>query len=323
MAMKRFDLMLMAVAVLSAVSCTNDSDIDPWRGWDDPEFTGMVSEGDMERFLNDIEGNIWDWTSYEITYTDGSTASNMDFVGGTHVDNMMFLPDGTVRNFHPAGPYPWDPVVYDEWFWSVKVDEKNTIELCDPDMDPEEKRSESGQSMGRTTLKLLSYKNGEFVMRGFQPFSYGGGMAHKGIFESYITITGTVEKDPALIEQYLSYEPYVYGKVYYCALVITGCVTDVAGNPVIGIEVKNDILPSCSQITDQKGEYIYKLVWFLEDGLPSITLTFEGGGYIPQSITYDYTDEHLIEDEYGESEYRREDGDVMLVKNPSVGVAGE
>ena len=64
------------------------------------------------------------------------------------------------------------------------------------------------QYAARTTLELLYYKDGVFVMEGLQPFAYMGGRTSKGVYWDYCRIVGHIATDKATVDKYLSYISY-------------------------------------------------------------------------------------------------------------------
>ena len=95
--------------------------------------------------------------------------------------------------YHPDDPR-YEPF-YEEIEWSVSESLPNTIELYNPRIELEAPTANYDQHAARTTLELLSYRKGLFVMKGMQPFAYWGGRTSDGIYYDYCLISGKLVTD--------------------------------------------------------------------------------------------------------------------------------
>ncbi len=267
--------------------------------------SGFPEEEGFEAFANRIVGAVWAVSDYDVHLPDGevlkSAASQED--GGLSVNFMMLMPDGKVRTFL----YFCDPTLpsqcyIEDWIWSIDA-ESESIELYDTARDI------------RSALELVSYRNGDFVMRGSQPAAMADGI--------YYTIYGRLCIDPEVIDEYLAYELFDPEQHDPCIFTISGRVTDVDGNPIPNIMVKNDMSASLVQITDNNGEYTCKMAYpespWEEGTTPCITLTFEEylfdkAGYKPQTVKFEFTDEYRVTDPASDEDFIRTDADVVLTK---------
>lgn len=208
--MKRFVTMLvMSAAMLTA--CEGDPEIVPKTPTEakiKELLIGYDSNVDMDAFMADVQRGVWLIDSFDITYTNGEVADGSDIDGGYHLNTMMLLPDGVCRKFWSL-MYMHGPMVYSEGTqWSVSDRAKNTLDLYSPSIEESAKTANYDQYAARTTLELLYYKDGVFVMKGQQPFAYMGGWTSEGIYEDYCKIVGRVATDKETVDEYLSYMSY-------------------------------------------------------------------------------------------------------------------
>ena len=128
--------------------------------------------------------------------------------GAALMNSMMLLPTGICRTFFTLMHIP-GPTVYSEGNqWSVSGEMKNTLALYNPGIEESAKTANYDQYAARTTLELLYYKDGVFVMKGRQPFAYMGGQTSKGVYEDYCRVVGHIATDKATVDRYLSYISY-------------------------------------------------------------------------------------------------------------------
>ncbi len=169
------------------------------------EETPLVTAEVFNIFINDAVGSVWMSKSYDLHFTNGEVWQDVKTAGGTHVHNMMLFSDGTARYFI----FPCDPDIptsYKEWQWSAEP-EKLTITIYDPELEEYAETDEFTGYSARTTLELISYKEGDFVMQGVQPGSIGV-LPSQGLYIDYATIHGRICKEGDIVEEYLSYGEY-------------------------------------------------------------------------------------------------------------------
>lgn len=168
-------------------------------------FDGPV---DMTSFVNDVQQSLWTVDRLDVSYSNGEFVSNALFDGGSVINRMMLFPDGTGRIFHFPDYDPLKPPFYEEIEWCVSESLPNTIELYNPRIELEAPTANYDQHAARTTLELLGYREGHFVMKGMQPFAYWGGRTSEGIYYDYCLISGKLVTDRETIDTYLGYEEY-------------------------------------------------------------------------------------------------------------------
>ncbi len=161
-----------------------------------------ASPEEFETFIADLTDAVWQYESYDMIYSNGDRNYDVMLDGGSHLYDMAMLSDG--RALCPAEGIDVSTTLR-EWQWRA-LPEAFAIELCDPDIAGDELRNEYGQSKGITTMKLISYRDSRFVMRGLQPFSYTGGQASCGVYHEYAEIRGRVNTDPSVLDRYLSFK---------------------------------------------------------------------------------------------------------------------
>ncbi len=143
----------------------------------------------VESFVEQVQMELWQVDRYDVYFADGEVWESEDIVGGSFVDNMLFMPDGICRMYIWSTSVPYVPVLYKSLEWNF---EGNVLHLYDP----------KDQTLGaRGQLQLLKFKNGRFVMKGYQPNGLD-------VPDYYSIIYGHIETDPEVVERYLSYEAY-------------------------------------------------------------------------------------------------------------------
>ena len=170
-------------------------------------MVGYDGKIDMAAFVADAQQGVWMIDEYDMIYTNGEVLNGQDLSGGAFLDNMMLFPDGSCHTYIWLG-YILGPTVYLESQWSVSDQSKNTLSLYSPRIEAEAKTANFDQYAARTTLELLYYKDGVFVMKGLQPFGSWGGKTSKGIYEDYCRVVGHIATDKATVDKYLSYISY-------------------------------------------------------------------------------------------------------------------
>ena len=173
--MRRFLLLLPLVAVLSAISC---NDGDNWTPRHQINYVqSLVTDhpattSDFQTFISDIEQGVWDidnWITYrngEIWNTSFSGFINTSFGKGSQFLNLIFYADGTCSQCYLYAPAPYNnipnPFLYTTLLWSY--DSQNlTISLTNTEY------KALSSPYAQTTLRLLYYRYGEFIMDGLQP----------------------------------------------------------------------------------------------------------------------------------------------------------
>lgn len=168
-------------------------------------FDGPV---DMTSFVSDVQQSLWTVDRLDVSYSNGELVTNARFAGGSIIQRMMLFPDGSGRIFHFPDYDPLKPPFYEEIEWCVSESLPNTIELYNPRIELEAPTANYDQHAARTTLELLGYREGHFVMKGMQPFAYWGGRTSDGIYYDYCLISGKLVTDRETIDTYLGYEEY-------------------------------------------------------------------------------------------------------------------
>ncbi len=106
-----------------------------------------------------------------------------------------------------------------------------------------------------------------------------------------------------------------------CVLTVAGRITDTKGNPVTTRSLIIMINKrGMAHFTNENGEYEVSFGYETspwEYGTPTLTITYEESGYpqvgyIPQTITYEFSKEHRVEDTELDEEYLIDDADVVL-----------
>lgn len=140
----------------------------------------------VESFVAQVQTGLWQVDRYDVYFADGRVWESEGILGGSFVDDMLFVPDGACRMYEQSTSVPWVPVLYISLEWNFEDD---VLHLYD-------------QTLGaRGRLQLLQFKNGRFVMKGYQPNGLDAP-------DYYSIVYGHIETDPEVIERYLSYEEY-------------------------------------------------------------------------------------------------------------------
>ena len=189
---KLITILVLSSAMLSA--CEGDPEFVPKTSVEAKIHELMIGyDGkiDMAVFIADAQRGVWLIDDIDITYTNGKTESGV-----------------ICRTFFTLMHIP-GPTVYSEGDqWSVSGEMKNTLALYNPGIEESAKTANYDQYAARTTLELLYYKDGVFVMKGRQPFAYMGGQTSKGVYEDYCRVVGHIATDKATVDRYLSYISY-------------------------------------------------------------------------------------------------------------------
>ena len=196
----------MSAVTLSA--CEGDPEIVPRTPTEtkiQELMVGYDGKIDMAAFVADAQQGVWMIDEYDMIYTNGEVLNGRELVGGAFLDDMMLFPNGICRMFRKSIP---NPTVYLESQWSVSDQSKNTLSLYSPRIEAEAKTANFDQYAARTTLELLYYKDGVFVMKGLQPFGSWGGKTSNGVYKDYCRVVGHIATDKATVDKYLSYISY-------------------------------------------------------------------------------------------------------------------
>ncbi len=205
---------IIIILVLSSMmlsACEGDPEIVPRTPTEakiQELMVGYDGKIDMAAFIADTQRGVWVVDSYDTVYTNGEIRDGRGLMGGSDIYNMMLFFEGKCRIFFWLDHLPEAPDVYKEIQWSVSDQSKNTLSLYSPRIEEEAKTINYDQYAARTTLELLYYKDGVFVMKGLQPFAYMGGWTSKGVYEDYCRVVGHIATDKATVDRYLSYISY-------------------------------------------------------------------------------------------------------------------
>ena len=206
---KLITILVLSSAMLSA--CDSDPEIVPRTPTEtkiQELMVGYDGKIDMAAFIADAQRGVWVIDSYDTAYTNGEIRDGRGLMGGSDIYNMMLFFEGKCRVFFWLDHLPEAPDVYKEIQWNVSDQSKNTLSLYSPRIEEEAKTVNYDQYAARTTLELLYYKDGVFVMKGRQPFAYMGGQTSKGVYEDYCRVVGHIATDKATVDRYLSYISY-------------------------------------------------------------------------------------------------------------------
>lgn len=208
--MKRI-ITILAVSAAMLTACEGDPEIVPKTPTEAKikelmiDYDGKV---DMDAFMADVQQGVWLIDCYDTAYTNGEVLDGSELLGGSNIRRMMLLPQGVCRTFFSIMDIPCPMLYSEDFFWSVSDRAKNTLDLYSPKIEEDAKTANYAQYAARTTLELLYYKDGIFVMKGRQPFAYWGGWTSKGIYEDYCKIVGRVATDKETVDRYMSYMSY-------------------------------------------------------------------------------------------------------------------
>lgn len=199
---------LSCTIVLPACESDNDNEsINPTLLKVEEILNNRTSEPDLTAFLETAQTGVWKYDELCLHYTNGETYDGV-WSGGAPADYMMLLPDGECRIFLNLMFNPLIPMLYQKIEWSVSEEQPNTLELYSEKIEQDAETHHYDQYAARTTLQLLYYQDGVFIMKGMQPFAYGGGMTSKGIYKDYCTFIGHIDTDEETVAEYLGCELY-------------------------------------------------------------------------------------------------------------------
>ena len=173
--MRRFFFLPLLAVCLSIGSC---DDGDNWTPRHQINYVQSLvndypaTEELFRTFIDDIEKGVWDidnWITYrndDVWNTSFSGFLNTAFGKGSQFLDLIFYADGTCRQCYLYAPAPYNnipyPFLYTTLLWSFDI-ENLTITLTNPQY-----QSQSSP-YAQTSLRLLYYRYGEFVMDGLQP----------------------------------------------------------------------------------------------------------------------------------------------------------
>ncbi len=195
--MKRIYLLLAAICLCCA-SCNSDIEIvDPWAGWDSPEFVGDMADDDMAAFLEDATHGVCFVDTSTMRYTNGEEVRGDLINGGRLFWPMMLDADGTCYLLKTDSSNLDNPPAGHKMEWRVSDTSKNAIELYEPDF--EESDFPATVRIPRTTIKILSYKDGRYLLRGLQPLCYE---TSSELYPDYCTVEGYIDTNPETVAHY-------------------------------------------------------------------------------------------------------------------------
>jgi hypothetical protein len=170
--------LLLFTLTASAMAVSGCDDGDNWTPRHQINYVqSLVSDypataADFHTFITDIEQGVWDidnWITYrndEVWNSSFSGFINSAFGKGSQFLNLIFYADGTCRQCFLYAPAPYNnipyPFLYTTLLWSFDS-ENLTISLTNPTYQAE------GSPYAQTSLRLLYYRYGEFIMDGLQP----------------------------------------------------------------------------------------------------------------------------------------------------------
>lgn len=170
--------LLLFTLTASAMAVSGCDDGDNWTPRHQINYVqSLVSDypataADFHTFITDIEQGVWDidnWITYrndEVWNSSFSGFINSAFGKGSQFLNLIFYADGTCRQCFLYAPAPYNnipyPFLYTTLLWSFDS-ENLTISLTNPTYQAE------GSPCAQTSLRLLYYRYGEFIMDGLQP----------------------------------------------------------------------------------------------------------------------------------------------------------
>ncbi|MDE6508474.1 MAG: hypothetical protein K2O55_01520 [Alistipes sp.] len=209
--MKRLLLIMILSTATLLAACESEYDrenpLTPTQGKAEELMNGYDGHIDMTAFLETVQQGVWLFDTLDITYTNGETYDGIKD-GSREISPMMLLPGGECRVFLRLMFNPLIPMLYQKVEWSVSEQRANTLELYSEEIERSAETTHYDQYAARTTLELLYYQDGIFIMKGMQPFAYGGGMTSQGIYKDYCTIVGHIATDKETVEKYRACEFY-------------------------------------------------------------------------------------------------------------------
>lgn len=197
--------MLSALLTACHDSDNNDS-LDPGLAKIEEILNNQTSKPDFDEFLKAAQNGIWYLHEIFLFYTNGEMENR--WWGGTPLHDMILRPDGECRIICYRSPGSSIPTLYVPITWNVSASQPNTIELYSETIEQEAETHHYDQVAARTTFELLYYKDGEFIMRGMQPFVYNCGSMFPGVYKDYSIVHGQIITDKETVEKYLAYEEY-------------------------------------------------------------------------------------------------------------------
>lgn len=207
--MKKLFAFIVLSCAISLTACNNtDNEFDsPILSKVEEMLNNRTSEPDLAAFLETAQTGVWLYDDLCLHYTNGETYDG-GWDGGCPVDYMMLLPGGECRIFLDLMFNPLIPMLYQKVEWSVSEQRANTLELYSEEIERSAETTHYDQYDARTTLELLYFQDGIFIMKGMQPFAYGGGMTSQGIYWDYCIIVGRIATDKETVEKYRTCESY-------------------------------------------------------------------------------------------------------------------
>ena len=173
--MRRFLYPLTLLLTITLVGC---SDGDTWTPRhqiariENLISTHPATTSDFTAFVTDLEQGVWNldnWITYrngEIWNTSFSGFVNTAFGRGSQFLDLLFYPDGECRQCYLYAPAPYNNIPYPFLYTTLQwnFDPNNlTITLINSNYQALD------SPYYKTTLRLLYYRYGEFVMDGLQP----------------------------------------------------------------------------------------------------------------------------------------------------------
>jgi hypothetical protein len=173
--MRRFLLLSLLAAGLATVSCDDGDNWTPRHQIN--HVQSLVNDHpataeEFRTFISDIEQGLWDldnWITYrngDVWNTSYSGFINTAFGKGSQFLDLIFYADGTCRQCYLYAPAPYNnipyPFLYTTLLWSFNGEDM-TITLTNTEYLAQD------SPYAKTTLRLLYYRYGEFIMDGLQP----------------------------------------------------------------------------------------------------------------------------------------------------------
>lgn len=201
---------LFCATALSACDNTTDDIQNPSLSKIETLLNAQTTEPDFSAFLQTMQNGVWIPNDLCLFYTNGEIEDG-NWTGGSHIHDMMLLPNGECRVFWWADYNPRIPMLYLAHEWNICTSQPNSIELYSKEYDEEMQNPDIPHAdfyAPRTTMELLYYKDGVFVMKGMQPIVYSSSDAYQGIYMDYFLIHGHIDTSPETVAKYLTYEHY-------------------------------------------------------------------------------------------------------------------